>query len=134
MQEILFKAKRIDNGEWVHGDISRTFEHDGIHAYIWVRDDSEYLGVKEFEVDPETVLQYTNRTDKNGDKIFDGDKVKVCLDPEIKTGIVRFIEEISCFCIDFDDGFVTFLDFAIAQKKVHENVWVEVIGNIHDKE
>lgn len=148
MTDILFKAKRLDNGEWIECGSIVQFMDDGVRS-VFIPDRSrpcnclhdEYTDNIEscsdfflVKVDPETVCQYTGMTDKNGVDIFDGDKVKVCLDPEIKNGVVRFNEEIACFCIDFDDGFVTFLDFVIARKKVREKVWIEVIGNIYDKE
>lgn len=128
LREILCTAKRKDNCEWVEGYYTNSFQSPSMDVKTedgWVTD---------IEVDPETVCQYIGKNDKNGVEIFECDKVRVCLNPEIKTGVVKYNAEIACFCIDFDDGFVTFLDFAIAKKKVGEKVWIEVIGNIHDKE
>lgn len=148
MREILFMAKRLDNGDMIRcGSIVRFFD-DGVLS-VFVLDGSkececlhdEYTDNIEscpkfslVKVAPETVCQYTGLTDKNGIEIFEGDKVRVCLNPEIKTGVVRYNAEIACFCIDFDDGFSTFLDFEIAKRKVKDKVWIEVIGNIHDTE
>ena len=79
-REILFKAKRLDNGEWVEGNIVAVPEDADFMpgAYILqrlvsARADPPTKGIMLggfFEVDPATVCEYTGLTDKNGKKIF----------------------------------------------------------------
>ena len=132
-REILFRGKRVDNGEWVYGylyqdgligcNIFQTKPH--LAAYI---------------VDPSTVCQFTGLTDRNGVKIFEGDVVErkgvgVWEDyvnekgekwsrstnrKKDERGIIRYDEDVTQFTSDNPCIWLGYYDD------------IEVIGNIFD--
>ena len=76
MREILFRAKRIDTGEWVEGNVLQTEDGDCyIATSCLVGNEDEPLLVAARKVNPETLCQYTEKTDENEKEIFEGDIV-----------------------------------------------------------
>lgn len=119
----LFKAKRVDNGEWMIGNLIQT--DDGI--YIIQNYVPQYL-IKNYEVDPSTICQCTGLKDKNGKLIWENDIVFVTDDDgcsgQIDTGVGE---------IDFLDG-LWYISGNVqnALYDIDKCFQLEVIGNIFD--
>lgn len=124
MREILFKAKRVDNGEWMYGDLIRNNEHDC--AIYDCNEHDDYCGVP---VNPDTVCQYTGLRDKNGQRIFEGDKVDYKEDGEVNGANMIVVFDGACFSkkLTTPSGAV----FNISFDKLDQESLV-VTGNIHD--
>lgn len=129
MREILFKAKRIDNGEWVEGMpvvLPSKEKATMVCSPRMGEDDAIFADC--IHINPETVCQYTGLTDKNGAKIFEGDKCEF--------SFRKYYEQYDVFC-DADYGgwyakakFTGSVDGFDAVFAKH----CEIIGNIHDAE
>ena len=74
MREILFKAKQIDNGEWVEG----CYLLSGGKHFIYAEYIEHYCMpvIIKAEIIPETLCQFTGMTDKNGVRIWKNDIVE----------------------------------------------------------
>ena len=129
MREILFRGKRIDNGEWAYGSFLQVEHEDGsFTTAVFSKKDAG----GDAEVAPSTVGQYTGLTDKSGKRIFEGDIVRYT---ERRLGG----EDISVMHpVTFDEG-------GFCAHHYFLNNWlrnglcgntkledIEVIGNVHD--
>lgn len=126
MREILFRGKRVDNGEWVKGDpagsirgaVSKIDYFDGLT-------DCETV-----DVIPSTVGQFTGLTDKNGNKIFEGDIIKTK-----KYGKIvghSNVNSYDIFVVEYEPAVFRLVNHSRGFNFVGNVTDCEVIGNIHD--
>lgn len=132
MREILFKAKRIDNGKWVEGCYAKKHDLLGKEEHFIFFEDKHNTW-RCTEVDPETLCQFTGLCDKNGKKIWEND-ILTC---HMYIGGNFADEHIECGFVEMKHG-----AFGLHRKRTNayyrpfkdwlEDYEYEVIGNIYE--
>ena len=133
MREIKFRGKRLDNGEWIEGDLLR------MNGHWFIFPDPAPGGIDKYEVDPATVGEFTGLKDKNGKEIYEGDLLYLDKYPFICDGEINYLAE-----VDWSDDDLGFS----AWYRLHKDSSVrgisdgcpcplfdgyfEIKGNIHD--
>ena len=124
IEDIKFKAKRLDNGEWVKGDLVHSTSYVGIS---YPSDEFSDVPIVQ-RVDPSTVCQFTGLKDCKGNEVWEGDIVRdnydlLCVDNFYE---VVYIEEEGAFAfksLDKVDNYEPFVNLFEAY----------VIGNKFDR-
>ncbi len=130
MREILFKAKQIDNGDWVEGHYLRKYDLLEKEVHFIFRTDKHNTW-RYVEIVPETLCQFTGLCDKNVNRIWENDIVNY----NGKYASIKF----GMYCSSSGYGnynlgfYVDFPEKTLYRKELgywHEKV--EVVGNIFD--
>lgn len=136
MREILFKAKRVDNGEWIEGSL---IDLDIDSGYCYIVPPYKKASILPINflitdrmklVDPKTLCQFTGLYDKNGKKIWEND-------------IFQYTDETMVTkkdLIEYNETHASFVRLCNTEKLGLQYLWIdeatcnhgEVIGNIFD--
>lgn len=137
MREILFRGKSTETNQWIYGGFhiwekrqvcalgNDRLKDDEISCVITVNSFADWnmpRTMQAVEVIADTVGQYTGLTDRNGNKIFEGDIVNILTENE-EIGVIVYE----------DGGFFVHADkFSIDIIYKINGTDVEVIGNKYD--
>lgn len=143
MSEILFKAKRVDNGEWVEGYVVKRVHNEGEFLggkikWEMIKADYIFPEIEDccYKIIPETLCQFTGLRDKHGKRIWENDIVRE-LGYKPQVAVVKFGNGY------YDSGIYPFVgwyyqypnDENVDGQALYERVAredFEVIGNIFD--
>lgn len=121
MREILFRGKRIDNGEWIEG-YPVKYPSGKVEIFKECVEPPDIL--LKCEIDPETLCQYTGLKDKNGNRIWENDAIRIENSMDEGIGNIKF-----CSGMWYVDGKPNNSLYDIVE---YDEADVEVIGNIFD--
>lgn len=121
IRKIKFKAKRLDNGEWVEGDLKHSTSYIGIGYPSSAFPDVPVV----HRVDPSSVCQFTGLKDCKGNEIWEHDLIHfVGYKP---TAEVIWSEENYAFMVASENGPLYWLSDVLEIGKI------ERVGNKFDK-
>ncbi len=121
MREILFKAKRIDNKQWIIGCYLKRYDQVSgrLKHLIFYSHSEKVWGY--VEIDPDTLCQYTGLKDKHGNEIWENDIIYIPYQ-RLEDSYCKVVFKRGAFIGELPDGC----------EECIVNSEAEVVGNVFD--
>lgn len=134
MRELKFRGKRVDNGEWVCGDLLQP----NLIVTDWFNDTGTHVfALEAFAVIPATIGQFTGLLDRNGKEIYESD---IVMTEHGEPFVIAYRGGGFCamspreYCLDLAGSPCTISD-PLGERQssdyFQEQSWV--IGNVHER-
>lgn len=128
MSKNLYKAKRVDDHEWVEGYYLKKIDPLlGVESSFILNQEDMCSFFSWHKVDPSTVCQCIDKKDKNGKCIFEGDILRTRIDIIVKVVFISNIGFCGFYAVPIE-GF----EYLVPLSSLYFEC--EVIGNVHDEE
>ena len=127
IENIKFKAKRLDNGQWVSGDLAHSLDGK-LNILGSVGEECRMAFSEAYQINSATVCQFTGMRDREGNEIYEGD----VLDGEPECEIVFTKGTFATRSIDYNGNVI--LDPLYYFQREDGVFDGKVVGNKFDKE
>ncbi len=125
MEACIFRARSLNHGFWVYGDLIVTEDTAAIRGV----DPENHIG--EFPIAPSTLGRRTGLRDASGTNIYEGDIIEVAMaDKPAIRHLVKYLDDLACFGFKEGDCAKPLCEYLLADP--YKRPTLRIVGNAYD--